>query len=178
MAWDDLFLERNRALVERGPAAGPPLPRHGLVILTCMDHRIDPVAALGLGLGDAMVIRNAGGRVTPAFLENLKVLDLVARQRGSGLAELEIVLMQHTGCGAAALAETDAEALAAYLGVELQRLEERSPVNPRAGVRADIDLLAGAPAIPASLSVTGLVYETDSGRVEVVERRSPLRDQA
>jgi carbonic anhydrase len=134
----------------------PPLPRRNLVILTCMDHRIDPLAALDLELGDAMVIRNPGGRVTPDLIQSLEILDQVARNRGSALAELELVLMQHTDCGANSLTST----------------------QPRDGVRADLEALAAAESIPDGLSVVGLVYDTATGRVEEVERRSPLRAQA
>jgi len=132
----------------------PPLPRRKIVILACMDHRVDPLAALELEFGDAMVLRNPGGRVTPALIEELGVLDQVARARGSALAELELVLMQHTDCGANALTSTD----------------------PHDGVRADLEALAAESSIPDSLGVAGFVYETATGRVEEIARRSRLRD--
>ena len=129
------------------------MPRRNLVILTCMDHRIDPLAVLDLELGDAMVIRNPGGRVTPELIRDLGILDQVARARGSSLGELELILMQHTECGANALTSTD----------------------PNSGVRADVEALAKDTSIPNTLSVTALVCETATGEVEEVERRSPLR---
>jgi carbonic anhydrase len=156
MGWDDELLDRNRAYAESPPGELPPLPRRGLVILTCMDHRVDPMAALGLELADAMVLRNPGGRVTPALIENLLVLDQVARERGSSLAELELVLMQHTECGANALTGTD----------------------PYEGIGADLEALAANQILPDSLSVTGLVYETATGRLEQVERRERLRESS
>jgi carbonic anhydrase len=154
MGWDDELLDRNRAYAESAPRDLEPLPRSGLVILTCMDHRVDPVAALGLGLGEAMVLRNPGGRVTPALVEDLLVLDQVARRRGASLAELELILMQHTDCGANSLTDTD----------------------PYEGIRADIETLAASQTVPDSLSVTGLVYDTASGRLELIERRAPRRE--
>src|SRR5689334_23652269 len=99
---DDL-LQANERYAEAEFGELPSLPSRGLVILTCMDHRLDPLAALGLEPGDAMVIRNAGGRVTPAFLRDLRILELVAAKRGGSLDELELVLMQHTQCGAGSL---------------------------------------------------------------------------
>jgi carbonic anhydrase len=153
MAGHDSLLEGNRDYAERGVGELPPLPRRGLVVLTCMDHRIDPSAALGLELGDAMVLRNPGGRVTPQVIEDLETLDRIARARGASLADLELVLMQHTLCGANALTSTE----------------------PREGVRADLEALASDPAIPGSISVTALVYDTETGRIEAVERRAPLR---
>jgi carbonic anhydrase len=140
-----------------------------------MDHRIDPLAALGLELGDAMVLRNAGGRVTPAFLRDLEMLELVTRKRGGDPGELELILMQHTKCGAGSLAEDDPERVAAYLGVTAEGLEERSPTDPYEGTRADIELLAAEESVPGSITVTGMVYDVDTGRAETVERRAPLR---
>jgi carbonic anhydrase len=148
------LLDRNARFAARSRGELPSLPARGVVVLTCMDHRVDPMAALGLELGDAMVLRNPGGRVTPALIEDLLVLDQVARGRGSSLAELELILMQHTECGANALTDTDA----------------------RGGVRTDMEALANETSIPDALTVTGLVYETGTGRLELLERRAPLRE--
>jgi carbonic anhydrase len=156
MPWDDSLLDRNRSYAESGPGDLPRLPRRGLVILTCMDHRVDPAYALGLEPGDAMVLRNPGGRVTPQLVTELQILDRVARDRGSSLAELEVVLMQHTDCGANALSSTD----------------------PQSALRADLEALATDTSIPDALSVTALVYCTGTGRIELIERRTPLRTQS
>jgi carbonic anhydrase len=176
MTGGDSLIEGNRTYGERVSTDLPRLPRRGLVILTCMDHRIDPVAALGLELGDAMVIRNAGGRVTPSSIQSLRILDRVASRRGSGLSELELVLMQHTDCGAGGLAGEHDELLAAHFGVPADQLETKAPSDPYEAVRVDIDALAGDRAVPGSLSVTGLVYDVASGHAELVERRAPLRE--
>jgi carbonic anhydrase len=127
------------------------------VILTCMDHRIDPLAALELQLGDAMVLRNAGGRVTPAFLRDLEILGRVAAGRGSTLADLELILVQHTKCGAA---------------------EVTGAADPPERIRSDLETLAAEPSVPDSLAVTGMVYDVDTGSAETVERRAPLRPAA
>jgi carbonic anhydrase len=174
----DELLERNRTYAQRHEEGLPPLPRRGLVVLTCMDHRIDPVAALGLDVGDAMVIRNAGGRVTPNFLQNLQVLGLVAENRGSEVGALELVLMQHTQCGVGALMDAHPDALATYFDVPPDQLASLAPDDPHEGIRADIEILAADPAIPSSLAVTGLVFDVATGEVELVERRAPLRDAA
>jgi carbonic anhydrase len=67
-------------------------PRRRIAVLTCMDARIDPLAVLGLELGDAHVIRNAGGLVTGDAIRSLS-----ASQRALGTEE--IVLMMHEDCG-------------------------------------------------------------------------------
>jgi carbonic anhydrase len=138
------LLAGNEEFARSGPGELPKLPRRGLVILTCMDHRVDPLAALGLELGDAMVIRNAGGRVTPAFLEELEILARVAEDRGASIEDLHLLLIQHTDCGAAKVA-----------GVS----------DPGEGLRADLAALAADPRVPESLPVTGSVYDTETGRI-------------
>ena len=153
------LLGNNEEYARRGPGDLPGLPRRNLVVLTCMDHRIDPAAALGLELGDAMVLRSAGGRVTPAVIGDLEILERVAAKRGAALSQLELVLIQHTDCGAAEVASN-------------------APDDPADRVRADLEALVADPRVPATLSATGLVYDTASGRVELVERRSPLGQQA
>lgn len=174
----DELLENNRRFAAGDRGQLPPLPRRGLVVLTCMDHRIDPAQALGLELGDAMVIRNPGGRVTPAFVRNLSVLDRVAAKAGSGLAELELILMQHTECGAGNLAGEHDDLLAAQFEIAPEEVEGKAPTDPREGVRIDVEVLAADPSVPGPLSVAGVVYDTRTGRVELVERRSPLREPA
>ena len=173
--FEDL-IERNERFAAGLDPALPPLPARRLVVVACMDQRVDPAMALGLELGDAMVLRNAGGRVTPSLIRDLELLDRVAARRGSALRELELMLMPHTECGAGGLADEHDELLAAHFGVTPDELPAKSPGDPWEGVRVDIEALAADPRIPASLSVTGLVYDTASGRVELVERRSPLRD--
>jgi carbonic anhydrase len=171
---DDL-LHANERYAEAEFGELPSLPRRGLVILTCMDHRVDPLAALGLEPGDAMVLRNAGGRVTPAFLRDLRILELVAAKRGGSLGELELLLVQHTQCGAGGLAGEHHGLLAEHLGCESEELGTRSPADPYEGVRVDIELLAAEDGVPDSLAVAGLVYDVEDGRIELVERRAPLR---
>src|SRR5688572_5794886 len=67
-------------------------PRRRIAVLTCMDARIDPLAVLGLELGDAHVIRNAGGLVTDDAIRSLS-----ASQKLLGTSE--IVVLMHDDCG-------------------------------------------------------------------------------
>jgi carbonic anhydrase len=140
----DRLVADNAEFARRAPGDLPTLPRRDLVILTCMDHRVDPLAALGLELGDAMVIRNAGGRVTAAFLDELEVLAKVAEDRGGSLEDLRLLLIQHTDCGAAKIAGS---------------------TDPEEALRADIAALEADSRVPGDLEVTGIVYDTATGRI-------------
>src|SRR5262249_19212385 len=77
--------------------------------VTCLDHRVDPAITLGLQLGDAVVIRNTGGRVTPAVIDDVPYLAFLARQLFSGIVAaeglFEVAVVHHTPCGTNFLAD-------------------------------------------------------------------------
>jgi carbonic anhydrase len=174
----DELLERNARFAESGYEELPFLPRGSALVLTCADHRVDPAHVLGLELGEAVVLRNGGGRVTPAALLNMAMLAAVRATEAGGPEGLEVILMQHTECGVGRLLRDHADALASYFGVPPEKVPEKFPDDPYKGIRVDIEELAGNSLIPAPLSVSGLVYDVATGRAELVERRSPLRDPA
>jgi carbonic anhydrase len=124
------------------------------------------------------VIRNAGGRVNPAFLQNLAMLGLVARSRGGDPSSFELILMPHTKCGVAGLGDEHAGALASYFDITADQLAAKAIADPHEGVQVDLEALAANPAVPDSLTVSGMVYDVDTGEAEVVERRAPLRPAA
>jgi carbonic anhydrase len=75
------------------PAALSNRPARGLAVLTCMDCRIDPLAALGLSLGDAVVLRNAGATVSDDVLRSLAMAHEALGVRG-------VHVIAHTDCAA------------------------------------------------------------------------------
>src|SRR5947208_6837193 len=98
--------EQFAATYTPGPL-GPPASQ--VVIVTCLDHRVDPAITLGLQLGDAVVIRNTGGRVTQAVIDDIAYLAFLAEQLFSGqvAAEglFEVAVVHHTQCGTGFLAD-------------------------------------------------------------------------
>lgn len=170
------LLQRNRGFVtERHTALGL-APRLKTCVVACPDPRVDPAHVLGLELGDAAVVRAAGGRISPIVLQQLLFLAQTAAAAGQSQEGLELVLMQHTDCGMAHFTGPEyREMLGVFLGCEPHQLAEKALTDPHEGVRVDIRAVASNPLLPASLSVTGVVYDVFSGAVEVVERRSPLR---
>src|SRR5436190_10399332 len=158
MSQVDELLERNARFAKASGEPAPALPRLRTLVITCADQRVDPAQVLGLELGDALVIRNGGGRVTPAVLQNLAMLAAVGRIEKEPEGGFEIVLMQHTDCGVARLQGPEyEELLGAYFGIPPAELPSKSIADPRGGIRADIEALASNPLVPGSLSVTGLV---------------------
>src|SRR5262245_33817320 len=140
-----------------------PVPARRLCVVTCMDARIDPLAALGLALGDAVVLRNGGGRVTDDVLRSLAV----------GVHKLSVeavVLMQHTQCGV--LGVTDEE-LRTLTGADLPFFTIDDHAN---ALRSDIELLASKSYLEGVTKIEGLLYDTSSGEIEPIirwDRRGP-----
>lgn len=171
----DTLLERN-ASVAGDHETLPNLPGLNLCIVTCPDPRVDPAHVFGLRPGEAAVVRAAAGRVSPIVVQQLAFLSATGADYGQPPDSVELVLMTHTDCGIANFTRPDRRgALAAFLGCEEDELDGRAVTDPREAVRVDVSLIAGNPLIPASVAVTGVVYDVESGRVELVERRAPLR---
>src|SRR3954449_7150356 len=94
------LLEANHAYAAARAYVADPRPSRHLAVVTCMDARIDVFAALGLHLGEAHVIRNAGGRVTDDVLRSLALSCHV-------LGVDTVVVMQHTKCGLAGVTDDE-----------------------------------------------------------------------
>jgi carbonic anhydrase len=145
----------------------PPPPSLSAVLLTCVDARVDPAHTLGLELGEAAVLRNVGGRVTPALVETLGLLAAVL-EAGGPIDSLELILLQHTECGMAKLADRG-DLLCSYLGVAAEELASKAPADPRAAVEADFEALRADPPLSGGrLTVSGLVFDVATGAVETV----------
>ena len=172
------LLERNEQFAASyAPVPlGPPAAQ--VVIVTCLDHRVDPAVILGVRLGDAPVIRNAGGRVTPAVIEDIAFLAFLAGQLfGGQLADdslFEVAVIHHTQCGTSFLADPGFRDQAAEAtGVSAAALEATAVADPHVTVKADAERLLSSPLIPPAVSVSGHVYDIATGRVTTtVDARS------
>jgi len=157
----DRLLAANEAWAAAGtpPGAADARPRRHLAVVTCMDTRIDVLAALGLEVGEAHVLRNAGGRVTDDVLRSLALSCHV-------LGVDTVVVMQHTRCG---LAGTSDEELRARTGADVDFL----PIDDhRVALREDVQRLAATPFLSPVQQVAGLIYDVETGRLEDVVRSS------
>src|ERR1700691_6285025 len=174
----DSMLERNRDFAARQSAAGtllPSLPRSlphvKAVIIGCADMRVDPAHVLGIKPGEAVVIRNIGGRFTPGLLEELALLGRIGTVAGEipgGGGEFHLIVLQHTDCGITRLAG-DPAMLAHYFQIQEGEVKKKVVTDPRAAVAVDVALLRAIPALPSAWLISGLVYDVATGLVEVVE---------
>jgi carbonic anhydrase len=173
----DTLLERNQDFASRPfPKDLPLLPTLRAMIIGCVDPRVDPALLLGLKLGEAVVIRNVGGRITPGTLQTVGMLNRIAQVGGGNPAgEFHLIVLQHTQCGITRL-EGDPDMLASYFGIGKEGLKAKAVTDPRAAVAVDVAALKANPALPGNWLVSGLVYDVTTGLVDVVVPPAPLRN--
>ena len=182
----DSLLERNNkfaaeqsatdALMPSLPGA---LPNVKAIIIGCADMRVDPAHVLGIRPGEAVVLRNIGGRITPGLLQQLGLLGRIGEIAGEvpgGGGEFHLIILQHTDCGMIRLAGEPAM-LAQYFQVPETDLKNKVVTDPRAAVASDVALLRTIPALPAAWLISGLVYDVATGRVGVVVPPAPIRTE-
>ena len=182
----DPALERNRAFAAAGGHEGAVVfPNLRLFVITCLDPRVDPAHFLGLGLGDAMVVRNVGGRVTREVINDVAYIGQITESVVPEGPLFEVAVIHHTQCGSAALAD-DAfrRRYAERIGVEESTLREHAVLDPAATVARDVGRLRSAPAISPRVIVSGHVYDVLTGLVETVmpaggepSERRPARER-
>ena len=155
------ILEQNERFVEafdRSALTAAPLT--GLAILTCMDARIDVEDALGLRVGDAHIIRNAGGLASEDVIRSLVVSQQLLGTR-------EIIVIAHTRCG---LHEADEDALRSRIEDSTGSATEMafgSFADLDEMVREQVEILRDEPVL-LETPVRGLVYEVETGRLRAV----------
>lgn len=159
---DDLLANAQRyaAFFDKGHLPLP--PGRGVAVLACMDARLNPYGLLGLGEGDAHVIRNAGGVVTADELRSLAISQRL-------LGTTEIILIHHTDCGMLTFTDDDFKAsIQAEIGI-------KPPWAPEAfsdldeDVRQSIWRIRADPFIPRKESVRGFIYDVTTGRLAEVK---------
>jgi carbonic anhydrase len=166
----DPALERNEAFAAAGGHEGAVVfPNLRLFVITCLDPRVDPAHFLGLGLGDGMVVRNVGGRVTREVINDVAYIGQLAETMLPDGPLFEVAVIHHTQCGSAALAD-DAfrRRYAERIGVEESTLREHAVLDPAVTVARDVGRLRSAPAISPRVTVSGHVYDVVTGLVETV----------
>jgi|SRR5690348_10135117 carbonic anhydrase len=164
------LLPRNEQFARTYTPAPPRPPAAQVVVVTCLDHRVDPAVVLGLRLGDAPVIRNAGGRVTQAVIEDLAYLAFLAGQLFGGEVAadslFEVAVIHHTQCGTGFLADPAfRERAAEATGVAAAALEASAVADPYLTVKADVERLLTSPLRSPRVSVSGHVYDIATGRL-------------
>jgi carbonic anhydrase len=173
----DLMLKRNKQSAAPVPSLPEALQTLKAVIIGCADMRVDPVHVLGIKPGEAVVMRNIGGRVAPGLLEEFGLLGRigeVAETIPGGGGEFHLIVLHHTDCGSTRLAG-DSALLARYFQVPEKEVESKSVRDPRKSVVVDVAALRETPTLPDEWLLSGLVYDVATGLVEVIVPAAPIR---
>lgn len=156
----DLLEANGRYRQSFGLSGFDGIARAGVAIVTCMDSRIEPLKMIGLGTGDAKIIRTPGGRVTPDALVGC-VLGLHL------LGVTRILVVPHTRCAMASGEDVDLVArVARETGDDLSDMTLGASTDQRARLIEDVDLLRTHPHVGERATVGGFLYDVDSGALE------------
>ncbi len=151
----------------------PAMPKLRMIVLACVDARVNPKHVLELELGDAFVMRNVGARVTPAVIDEISALAfLVSKLDADTPGSLELAIIQHTHCGAERFADPEIQRELEANGVDLS---QSAITDHQQCLHADIERLRIAPQVPDQLIVSGLIYDIETGHVKVVIDPAPLK---
>ena len=167
----DPLLERNQSFARAGGHDGvTPMPNHQVLVISCMDHRVDPAHILGIDLGDALVLRNLGGRVSDETIRDIAfIAALTETMFGDEAPPFEVAVIHHTECGSGFLADDDfRRGFADRVGASEQELAAQAVTDPAQSVLADVEALLASPLLPGRMSVSGHVYDVTSGLVTAV----------
>jgi carbonic anhydrase len=161
MSVTDQLVNANQAYVRSFPGARPVAPKLHLTVIACMDSRLDLFGALGLEIGDAHLIRNAGGIPTDDALRSLAL-----SQRSLGTRE--IVIIHHTQCGMDGFDD-------AAFRAELAEQSGQQPPWRVSGftdlyedTRRSVETVRGCPWLPHRDDVRGFVFDVATAELTEV----------
>ena len=134
----------------------------GIAVVTCMDSRIEPLKMLGLGIGDAKIMRNAGGRVTDDVLRTLVLATHL-------LGVERILVVEHTSCKMASATEAEVHAsIQRESGVDTRSLEFHLMDDQLATLAGDVQKVRSSPYLPSGTQVAGFLYDVSTGALREV----------
>ena len=158
------LLEVNKAYsqsFDKGDLEAP--PSRGVMVLTCIDARIDPAQMLGLEIGEANIFRNAGGRATDDAIRSATISSWLLGTR-------EYVVIHHTDCGMTKFTDDVLhEKIRETTGADVSGDEYLSFSDVGESVREDVARLRDVKTLPKGVTVTGLVYDVRTGELREVE---------
>ena len=135
----------------------------GLAIVTCMDSRISPLAAVGMQAGDAKILRNAGARVTDDVLRTLVLASYL-------LGVTRVLVMPHTDCRMVCANDSVIhETIQSQHGVDTRSLEFRTVSDQREALMVDVSRLRSYPLLKTGVTVAGAIYNVSTGQLEPID---------
>lgn len=147
-------------------------PARRVAILTCMDARLDPMRFAGLELGDAHIIRNAGGRASDDAIRSLVISNRL-------LGTDRWFVIHHSDCGMESFTEEKMDEilrkdLEPELAVQGKFMDWLTIDDREKSVVDDVLRIKGHPLVPADVSVYGFIFDVKSGELIEVEAASDI----
>ena len=179
MSDEKTLVERNAAFAANFTYADLEIkPRLSTLIVGCVDSRVDPAHLLGLDPGDAVVMRNVGGRVTGEVIEHIKILQALGEMMMG--VDMNVALIHHTGCGASLFTMPDvAEALTGALKAGSSAvIDSLAIADPVESIHTDIERLRSAEILPDQMLVSGHVYDVNDGLLKEIVAPCALRESS
>ncbi len=158
------LLDANRAFAESFDGADLAIPpSRGILVLTCIDARLDPAKMLGLELGEANVLRNAGGRATDDVIRSATISSWLLGTR-------EYVVIHHTDCGMTKFTDDVLhEKIREATGADVSGDEYLSFSDIDRTLKEDVVRLRDVKTLPEGVTVSGYVYDVRTGTLREVE---------
>ena len=151
----------------------PMLPKLRTVIVACPDARVDPTHTMNIDLGEAVVIRALGARITQDVINEIATIAfMAAKMDGDSLEPFELIVVQHTQCGAERFAHPEVQAaIKQKLGIDLAPF---AISDHKIAICEDLDKLCKATNIPGYVEVSAYIYNVNNGAMEEVLASAPL----
>jgi carbonic anhydrase len=168
----DELLRNNASFARTGAKDRVPeipfIPNKQVYILTCIDPRVDPAQVFGLELGDAIVARTVGGRVTSAVIQDLAWISYLHETKTPDADWFELAVMHHTDCGSGFFADDDLRRGFAARGFDDAELAALAVLDPAATVPLDVEKVIAAPQVSREIKVSGYSYDVKTGLITTV----------
>jgi carbonic anhydrase len=170
------YIERNEQFAATDAKNHVPqipfIPSKQLYLITCIDPRVEPAAIVGSDLGEAIVARNVGGRVTPALIKDLAWILHLHENLTPDADWFEIAVIHHTDCGSGLFARDELRAgYVARGGWDDKTALDMAVLEPAKTVVEDIRKLRTAPALQPTIGnvkIGGYTYDLQSGKITTI----------
>lgn len=138
----------------------PVPPIKNIVILTCMDSRLEPLKFAGLNLGDAHILRNAGGRASDDAIRSLIISNKM-------LGTNEFYVIHHSDCGLETFTNEDMKSK--FEGVkdrtQIENIDWLTIEDREGSVRNDVQRIRNHPLVADDIKVYGFIYDVKTGKL-------------
>jgi len=167
------YIERNKRFAATDARSRVPeipfIPDRQLYLITCIDPRVEPAAIVGSGLGEAIIARNVGGRVTPAVIKDLAWILHLHENLTPDADWFEIAVIHHTDCGSGLFADDALRAgYAARGGWDDKTAASMAVLEPAKTVAEDTRKLRTAPELQPTIGnvrIGGYTYDLHTGKI-------------